>query len=164
MVVNHPVYGHIEGTLEEITKALELFATMRTSSHASNKGVLKNGSAHDLYNKSDDSTKVKILRAFVAENWRDHKIVNHFSMPMLQADKPARITYSMYFERTKGKIPLDDDTLLARIADYMKTQSDFNKSAMARIVRWYNTTIIAGVVKPDYCAPLIETSPEIATV
>lgn len=128
--------------LYNAVKALQstaIASKMRTSTL----GSVKDGSAHDLWNKAPDAVKVKIIRTYIADNLADDHKVNKYTLSFLYPIKTPRVTLRDYVASDDFK-NVPDETIL----DLAKTAigDTFNASCIATIIRAYNKSARSSLI------------------
>lgn len=150
----HPIHGLLEASTETDWIALakyydETSAKARNVRAFSTKGTVKQGSAHDTWNKATDTVKASIVRAYVEDNALDYKRVNRYTLPFLNSIKPARTSFVQWLQGNESKLPIDDSLLIELVKEYEKTIESWNESRLASIVRSYNVSRRAMVVNEN---------------
>lgn len=141
--------GTFEGTT--VQECIELYNAVKalqspakaSKARTSTLGSVKDGSAHDLWNKASDDVKATIIRTYIADNLADNHKVNKYTLSFLYPIKTKGVMLRDYVASADfHNVP--DETLLdlakAAIGD------KFNASCIATIVRAYNTSARGSLV------------------
>jgi len=140
------------GTFEGATvqECIELYnavkamqASAPTKTRTSTLGSVKDGSAHDLWNKAPDDVKAMIIRTYIADNIADNHKVNKYTLSFLYPIKTKGIMLRDYVASDDFK-NVPDETLLDLAKQAIGDK--FNNSCIATIVRAYNASARGSLV------------------